>query len=227
MSLQLQIIHIPEGELLAETLCNLPASGGLLGRASDCTLSMPDNSRTVSSRHARLFREGSQWLVEDLSTNGLFINQSPVPLGPGKRHQLTDGDILTCGEYRIMANLFSPDSSQTGGVNTISRPESVPQGDERDPFASNTETLTTMTALDDPFADALATLHNDDNRAQPLPDFDSSVRGQQNTELPDSDHDSDFPQPDRSQLINILDPNDNPPYIHQRDRALSTGGRLS
>ena len=120
MSPQLQIINIPEGELLAETLYRIPSSGGLIGRSPDCSVALPDNTRTLSGKHARIYPEDSHWLIEDLSTNGLLINNASTPLGPGKRHTLTDGDILTCGDYRIMVNLFSPEVSLTTGPETDS-----------------------------------------------------------------------------------------------------------
>lgn len=45
----------------------------VIGRHADCTLSI--DSPLVSREHARLVREGDQWLLEDLgSTNGTFHN---------------------------------------------------------------------------------------------------------------------------------------------------------
>ncbi|MBB2908803.1 pSer/pThr/pTyr-binding forkhead associated (FHA) protein [Streptosporangium becharense] len=57
-----------------------------IGRASDATLVVSDDY--ASSRHARLFPQDGQWIVEDLgSTNGTYLDRSkvtrptPVPLG--------------------------------------------------------------------------------------------------------------------------------------------------
>ncbi len=57
-----------------------------IGRATDSTLVLSDDY--ASSRHARLFQQDGQWIVEDLgSTNGTYldrskvIRQTPVPLG--------------------------------------------------------------------------------------------------------------------------------------------------
>ncbi len=162
MSLQLQIINIPEGAMLAETLHKIPASGGIIGRAADCTVPLPDNSRYLSSRHARIYQEDSQWLIEDLSTNGLLINNDTSPLGPSKHHTLTDGDILTCGDYRIMVNLFSPEISLT---NTEPEQLEDPLTDTAaadDPFlmASPHYPQATAMVLDDPFSDTSAEQHN-------------------------------------------------------------------
>jgi hypothetical protein len=57
-----------------------------LGRANDATLILNDDY--ASSRHARIFPQDGQWIVEDLgSTNGTYLDRqkvtrpTPVPLG--------------------------------------------------------------------------------------------------------------------------------------------------
>ena len=57
-----------------------------IGRANDSTLVVTDDY--ASSRHARIFAQDGQWIVEDLgSTNGTYLDRSkvtrptPVPLG--------------------------------------------------------------------------------------------------------------------------------------------------
>jgi hypothetical protein len=48
---------------------------------------------SVSRRHARVFRTGEQWMVEDLgSTNGSYVNDVPV-----QRSVLRDNDFLKIG----------------------------------------------------------------------------------------------------------------------------------
>jgi pSer/pThr/pTyr-binding forkhead associated (FHA) protein len=76
---------VSEGPLRGTTL-PLTSSAILIGRAPSCTLVLDDDYS--SSRHARIFPSGDQWILEDLgSTNGTFIgNQrvsSPTPLSPG------------------------------------------------------------------------------------------------------------------------------------------------
>jgi pSer/pThr/pTyr-binding forkhead associated (FHA) protein len=57
-----------------------------MGRANDATLVLNDDY--ASSRHARIFPQDGQWLVEDLgSTNGTYLDRQkvtrpmPVPVG--------------------------------------------------------------------------------------------------------------------------------------------------
>lgn len=76
---------VTEGPLRGTTL-PLGSSAVLIGRAPSCTLVLDDDYS--SSRHARIFPQGGQWLVEDLgSTNGTFLGevkvQQPTPVPPG------------------------------------------------------------------------------------------------------------------------------------------------
>lgn len=55
----------------------------------------------VSGRHARVFREGDHYIVEDLkSTNGTFVNAKPIA-----RHALLEGDIVLVGKHSLVFSL--------------------------------------------------------------------------------------------------------------------------
>jgi two-component system cell cycle response regulator len=63
----------------------------VLGRGSDCDIQVDRDS--VSRRHARVFRNTDQWMVEDLqSTNGSYVNDVPV-----QNSMLRDADFLKIG----------------------------------------------------------------------------------------------------------------------------------
>jgi pSer/pThr/pTyr-binding forkhead associated (FHA) protein len=71
---------------LAGTSLGLTDQQITLGRANDATLVLNDDY--ASSRHARLFPQDGQWIVEDLgSTNGTYLDRqkvtqpTPVPVG--------------------------------------------------------------------------------------------------------------------------------------------------
>ena len=71
---------------LAGTSLGLNDQQITVGRANDATLVLNDDY--ASSRHARLFPQDGQWIVEDLgSTNGTYIDRqkvtqpTPVPVG--------------------------------------------------------------------------------------------------------------------------------------------------
>jgi hypothetical protein len=71
---------------LAGTSLGLTDEQITIGRADDATLVLSDDY--ASTRHARLFPQNGQWLVEDLgSTNGTYLDRqkvtapTPVPIG--------------------------------------------------------------------------------------------------------------------------------------------------
>jgi hypothetical protein len=75
---------------LAGTSIDLSDQQITIGRANDATLVLDDDY--ASSRHARLFPQDGQWIVEDLgSTNGTYLDRQkviqpmPVPAGVGGR----------------------------------------------------------------------------------------------------------------------------------------------
>ncbi|MDK7083997.1 FHA domain-containing protein [Pseudoglutamicibacter cumminsii] len=68
------------------TSVRLAASPILLGRAQEASLVLADDY--ASSRHARLFPQGTRWFLEDLgSTNGTYVDEmqltraQPVEIG--------------------------------------------------------------------------------------------------------------------------------------------------
>jgi hypothetical protein len=72
--------------VLAGTELNLADQQITIGRADDATLVLNDDY--ASTRHARLFPQDGQWVVEDLgSTNGTYLDRhkvtqpTPVPVG--------------------------------------------------------------------------------------------------------------------------------------------------
>jgi pSer/pThr/pTyr-binding forkhead associated (FHA) protein len=71
---------------LAGTSIGLADQQITIGRANDATLVLNDDY--ASSRHARLFPQDGQWIVEDLgSTNGTYLDRQkvtqPTPVSPG------------------------------------------------------------------------------------------------------------------------------------------------
>ena len=73
---------------------------------------LPDNmmvidNPAVSGRHARVYKEGNHYVLEDLkSTNGTFVNDKPVA-----RHTLLDGDVIGVGKHTLVF-------TQAGGEQT-------------------------------------------------------------------------------------------------------------
>ncbi len=67
----------------------------------DIDLSRFDPETKISRRHARVWREGDTFLVEDLSSvNGTVVNEA-VRLGPRQPRPLANGDRLRLGETTL------------------------------------------------------------------------------------------------------------------------------
>lgn len=72
----------------------LTADSYTLGRRTDCEIFIPD--MRVSRHHARVFRDGASWFVEDLgSNNGTFLNNVRL----ASRRELGSGALLRIGQH--------------------------------------------------------------------------------------------------------------------------------
>jgi FHA domain len=89
-----KLVLLFEGRVLKETAVSHTAAV-TIGRLPDNTIVI-DNS-AVSSRHARIAREGPQFVVEDLeSTNGTFVNGDKIV-----KRALRHGDTILVGKHKI------------------------------------------------------------------------------------------------------------------------------
>ena len=76
-----------------------------IGRSSQCDWCLPDPERVISGKHALIECRAGKFAITDLSTNGLFINRSIKALGKNKSQALSNGDLLTLGDYEIEVSL--------------------------------------------------------------------------------------------------------------------------
>jgi phosphoserine phosphatase RsbU/P len=83
----------------------------VIGRRSDCQIFVPD--MRVSRQHARLWKEGDGWTLEDLgSNNGTFVNGVKVQQGTILRH---DDEIMIANNRIRVEARDAPDSRVTEG----------------------------------------------------------------------------------------------------------------
>jgi type VI secretion system FHA domain protein len=107
MALRLRIVSEHRRALGSRSSVVFGVGGGSIGRSADNDWVLPDSSRFVSGRHARVkFRDGS-WYIEDTSTNGTFLNDDDTPLGRRPPTPLHNGDMLRFGEYHVVVALDS------------------------------------------------------------------------------------------------------------------------
>jgi type VI secretion system FHA domain protein len=112
--LRLRIVSDHRRSLAERSSATFSVEGGTIGRSADNDWVLPDPRRYVSAHHARVqFREGHFYL-QDVSTNGVYVNDDMEPLAKrgSNGYRLADGDMLRMGEYHIVAALEALEARQ-------------------------------------------------------------------------------------------------------------------
>ncbi len=105
MALRLRVVSEHRRALGQRGTIVFGAGGGTVGRSAENDWVLPDPSRYVSGRHARiLFRHGS-YFFEDTSTNGTYLNDTDSPMPKQTPCELHNGDVLVVGEYHIVVSI--------------------------------------------------------------------------------------------------------------------------
>ena len=76
-----------------------------LGRGLENDWVIADPERTLSKFHCRIDSSGDGYVVTDQSTNGVFVNDSPQPIGRGRSRTLADGDVVTLGSVHLAVTI--------------------------------------------------------------------------------------------------------------------------
>jgi type VI secretion system protein ImpI len=104
MELILQLVNettLPDGGPVS---CRVTGKRNVdIGRAAHLDWTLPDPSRFISGKHCEIhFRDNSYWL-NDVSTNGTFLNGAEHRMR--SPHQLRNGDRLIIGHYIIVVSV--------------------------------------------------------------------------------------------------------------------------
>jgi len=78
-------------------------SGGTIGRLADNDWIFPDEY--ISGHHARISFTNGAFLIEDTSTNGVFINSRQSRLTRNKPYPLRSGDTIFIDDYEVRVTL--------------------------------------------------------------------------------------------------------------------------
>lgn len=112
--------------------------GGTMGRSSSNDWVLPDTNRYLSGRHAVLRCQNGDYYITDTSTNGVFINQKPVPLGRDNSARLEHGDTLRMGGYVMEVLLDTEKAPQPEIPEAAEIPPASAAGQGADyPFAND------------------------------------------------------------------------------------------
>src|SRR5580698_1755424 len=107
MTLRLRVVSYQRRSLGDRSSIVFTVDGGTIGRSADNDWVLPDPLRYVSAHHARVqFRE-PHFYLQDVSTNGVYVNDDIEPLSKrgASGYRLVNGDVLSDGEYHIVAAL--------------------------------------------------------------------------------------------------------------------------
>jgi type VI secretion system protein len=107
MTLRLRVVSDQRRSLADRSSAVFSVEGGTIGRSADNDWVLPDPLRYVSAHHARVqFRDGYFYL-QDVSTNGVYVNDDmePVAKRGSNGYRLANGDVIRMGEYHIVAAL--------------------------------------------------------------------------------------------------------------------------
>jgi type VI secretion system FHA domain protein len=127
MALRLRIVSDHRRSLGDRSSIVFGVGGGTIGRSADNDWVLPDPQRYVSAHHARVsFRQG-QYFLEDLSTNGAFVNDGSTAIGKLGPHKLQNGDLLRFGDYQISVALEAeaPAEPASPGTGSVAVPTSI------------------------------------------------------------------------------------------------------
>ncbi len=108
-TMQILIISLPPGEQAASLTHTVDANEVVIGRGSDCQIQLPDRQqKELEGRHVRLFLEDTKWYLENISSKLVQVNYQDIIAKESHQILLNDGDIITCGGYRLMFSYLPP-----------------------------------------------------------------------------------------------------------------------
>ena len=149
-------LHIAGPNLELTQLLQIGQPELVLGRDTDCTISLPDPDRAVSRRHLAIWNEQDQLHFRVLS----LVNGIDMPFGyapPGAKGVLPLGQVMRVGDYSLQVRASAPQAAEQDPWAVFERGENnadatLPRGV---PVSGYTHDLTTPAILpeEDPFGD--------------------------------------------------------------------------
>ncbi|MBP2298716.1 type VI secretion system-associated FHA domain protein TagH [Azospirillum picis] len=109
MKLRLTLIQSPPAQG-GDITRDLGSGRLVIGRGPDCDWILNDTERVLSKAHCMVEFKGGVYIVIDSSTNGVFLNDGPSPIGRGNSAVIGDGDRLRMGGFVMRAG-FAADEA--------------------------------------------------------------------------------------------------------------------
>lgn len=110
MTLKLVMIRCPDN--VAPERREVRGGEFSIGRGKDNQWVVADPDRHLSKKHCQFVYGVGEWEVQDLSTNGTFLNQAGDPIGKGASQKLRNGDRVKFGLYEIEVIIDEEDAAR-------------------------------------------------------------------------------------------------------------------
>lgn len=111
MSLLLTLEQGPRVQAVRQA--SLDGGEMVIGRSPEADWQIDDPDMFVSRAHCRITADQDGYFVTDISSSGLFIDDSPSALGPGNSVRLRNGMRLRLGDYVMGVDLQTDQRDQT------------------------------------------------------------------------------------------------------------------
>lgn len=194
MALRLRIVSEHRRALGPRSSIVFGVGGGSIGRSADNDWVLPDPQRYLSGHHARIHFRHGLYLVEDMSTNGTYLNDAAEPIPKRTPCELHNGDMLRLGEYEIVVSIdgaVEQTAERTAGIHVEAAIVEPPHEEAAPRVEDNLEISLSPSALfsvEPPAAPAALQVGNAYGQAVVLP-FASSAAA---TRAPDPAENSDI-----------------------------------
>ena len=120
MDIELLVTHTPSGA--SQHFTGRVADRLQLGRDSASPVQF--QGRNISRKHLDLFTRDGRIVVQDLSTNGTWLNGARA--AKGAQHEVHNGDLIEIPEYRIEIRLAGQRPSTRASAIAYSAPSEPP-----------------------------------------------------------------------------------------------------
>ena len=90
-----------------ENGCRFSAVGGSVGRSDACDWTLIDADRVISKQHFLISFEDGKFVITDVSSNGVLINEQTKPLGKNNQTVLNNGDRIRLGKHQLKVEAIS------------------------------------------------------------------------------------------------------------------------
>ncbi|KOO13145.1 hypothetical protein AKJ18_20475 [Vibrio xuii] len=102
MAISIHLISVPTEEVVTSRVVYFPESGGTIGRAPDCDISLSDQSKRISRLHGEVRLTDQGYVYISRGPNSATLNDKA--LNQDKEYPLNDGDILKIENYTMLVS---------------------------------------------------------------------------------------------------------------------------